>query len=100
MIVFSVHLHIRPEAVDAFREATLLNARGSHREPGCIRFDALQHEEDPNRFVLYEAWRDTEAVEAHRASAHYQVWREAIEPMQAEPRQAVRYVPLAFDREP
>ena len=94
MHVIHVHIHVRPEAVDAFREATLLNASHSLREPGVARFDVLQQQDDPARFVLVEAYRTADAIAAHKETAHYAAWRDAVTAMMLEPRSRVTFVNL------
>ena len=91
MLVVHVHIHVKPECVEAFRRATVENARNSVREPGVARFDVAQQADDPTRFVLVEAYRTAEAPAAHKATAHYARWRDAVAEMMAEPRAAVRY---------
>ena len=91
MLVVHVHVHVKPECVEAFKEATRLNARLSLLELGVLRFDVLQQQDDPARFVLVEVYRDAEAVAAHKETQHYPVWRDAVAPMMAEPRSAVKY---------
>jgi (4S)-4-hydroxy-5-phosphonooxypentane-2,3-dione isomerase len=91
MLVVLVHVHVRPEAIDSFRTATLDNARASLREPGVARFDVLQQADDPARFVLVEAYRTPDAPAAHKATDHYQRWRDQVEPWMAEPRRSVKY---------
>jgi autoinducer 2-degrading protein len=90
LTVVFVHVHVQPDQVDAFREATLANARESVREPGVARFDVLQDGEDPTRFVLVEAYRGQGAA-AHKETHHYQRWRDAVAPMMAEPRASRKY---------
>ena len=91
MLVVHVHIHVKPECVEAFRRATVENARNSVREPGVARFDVAQQADDPTRFVLVEAYRTAEAPAAHKATAHYAAWRDAVAEMMAEPRAAVKY---------
>ena len=91
MHVIHVHVHVRPDAVDAFKAATLANAAGSLREPGVARFDVIQQQDDPTRFVLVEAYRTTDAIAAHKETAHYAAWRDAVAPMMAEPRSSTKY---------
>lgn len=91
MLVVHVHVHVRPESVRSFVEATMENARASVQEPGIARFDVVQQQDDAKRFVLIEVYRAPEAVTAHRATAHYAKWRDAVEPMMAEPRQRMLY---------
>lgn len=91
MHIVHVYVHVRPESVEAFRRATLDNARSSLREPGIARFDILQQADDPTRFVLMEVYRTREDPSRHRETAHYAAWREAVEPLMAEPRRKVEY---------
>ena len=92
MVILHVQVRVKPEWVEAFRQATMANARGSLREPGVARFDVLQHEDDPTRFLLVEAYRTPEAISAHKETPHYRVWNEAVASMLAEPRARARYV--------
>jgi len=89
--VVHVHVQVKPEGVAAFKEATLANARQSLREPGVLRFDVLQQPDDATRFVLVEVYRDAAAADAHKATQHYPVWRDAVAPMMAEPRHSVKF---------
>jgi len=91
MLIVHVHVHVKPESVEAFRAATVENARNSVQEPGMARFDVFQQADDPTRFVIVEAFRSAEAPAAHRESRHYQVWREAVTDMMAEPRSSVKF---------
>ena len=94
MLVVHVHVHVKPECIEAFRQATLDNARNSVREPGIARFDVAQQADDPTRFTLVEAYRTAEAPVAHKATAHYARWRDAVADMMAEPRTAVKHANL------
>ena len=94
MLVVHVHVHVKPECLEAFRQATLDNARNSVREPSIARFDVVQQADDPTRFTLVEAYRTAEAPAAHKATAHYARWRDAVADMMAEPRTAVKYANL------
>jgi len=86
MLILQVNVRVKPEHVAAFREASAANSAGSLAEPGIARFDVLQNEEDPTRFMLVEAYRDRGAVAAHKETPHYRAWVEAVTPMKAEPR--------------
>ena len=77
-----------------FRNATLANAHESVKEPGVARFDVFQQQDDPARFVLVEAYRSSDAPAAHKQTPHYQVWRDTVEPMMAEPRSSVKFTNL------
>lgn len=91
MLVVCVHVHVLPDRVEAFRAATLENARESVEEPGIARFDVIQQQDDPTRFVLIEAYRTPEAPAAHKETAHYRRWRDAVADMMAAPRIGVKY---------
>ena len=91
MLIVHVHVHVKPECVEAFRQATLENARQSVQEPGIARFDVAQQSDDPTRFVLVECYRSTDAPAKHKETAHYAKWREAVAPMMAEPRTSVKF---------
>ena len=91
MLIVHVHVRVKPESVEAFKAATVENARNSVQEPGMARFDVFQQADDPTRFVIVEAFRSAEAPAAHRESRHYQVWREAVADMMAEPRSSVKF---------
>lgn len=90
MLVVHVHVHVLPDCVEAFREATLANARESVQEPGIARFDVLQQQDDPERFILVEVYRTAEDPARHKETAHYATWRDAVAPMMAEPRQSTK----------
>jgi (4S)-4-hydroxy-5-phosphonooxypentane-2,3-dione isomerase len=91
MLVVHVHVHVKPEGVEAFKAATLENARQSVREPGIARFDVLQQADDPTRFLLVEVYRMPDAPGAHKETVHYQVWRDTVAPLMAEPRTSVKF---------
>lgn len=89
MLIVHVHVRIQPEFVVPFKEATVENARNSVKEPGIARFDVLQQQDDPTRFVLVEVYRTSDAPASHRETAHYLAWRDRVESMMAEPRTRV-----------
>jgi quinol monooxygenase YgiN len=91
MLVVHVHVHVKPECVDAFRQASLENATQSVREPGVARFDVIQQNDDPTRFVLVEVYRTDDDPARHKETAHYATWRDAVADMMAEPRSSVKY---------
>ena len=91
MIIVHVHVRVRGDSVEAFRAATVENARQSVGEPGIARFDVLQRPDEPAEFLLVEVYRTPEAVAAHKETRHYQVWRDAVAPMMAQPRASVKF---------
>ncbi len=91
MLVVHVHVRVKPDSVEAFKQATLENARQSLQEPGIAGFDVMQQQDDPTRFVLVEAYRNAGAPTAHKETRHYAAWRDAVAPMMAEPRSSVKF---------
>ena len=94
MHIIHVYIHVKPECVEAFKAASLANAQASVREPGIARFDVIQQADYAARFVLVEAYRSLAGHAAHRETAHYAAWRDAVAPMMAEPRTATKFVNL------
>ncbi len=86
MFVSCVTVYVRPGNVQDFIAATGENHRGAVREPGNLRFDVLQSEDDPTRFLLYEAYVSPAAAAAHKETPHYLRWRDTVAPWMAKPR--------------
>lgn len=91
MYIVHVHVHVKPEFLDAFKQATVENASNSVQEEGVARFDVAQQADDPTRFILVEVYKSVEASAAHKETAHYLKWRDTVADMMAEPRQGVKY---------
>ena len=91
MHIVLVHVHVKPEMVDAFIAATQLNAGNSIHESGVVRFDFLQQAEDPTRFTLYEVYKTPEDHLKHRETKHYLTWRDTVTSMMADERIGIRY---------
>ena len=91
MLIVHVFVRVKPEAGEAFREATIANARNSVLEPGIARFDVIQQTDDPTRFVLVEVYHTVEDTVRHKETAHYATWRDAVAGMMAEPRTSIKY---------
>ncbi|PXX16696.1 quinol monooxygenase YgiN [Nitrosomonas ureae] len=91
MHVTIVTVSVKPEEVEAFKEACRYNHENSILEPGNMRFDILQSADDPAKFVFYEAYKTHQDAAAHKATAHYLAWRDTVADWMAEPRQGVVY---------
>ena len=91
MLVVHVHVHVKPEFVEAFRQATIENARNSILEAGIARFDIIQQLDDSNRFILVEVYHSPESSASHKETAHYAKWRDAVGNMMLEPRTSVKF---------
>ena len=91
MQIVLVHVHVKPEFVEAFKQASIENASNSVKEPGVARFDVIQQADDPTKFILVEIYKTTGAQVAHKETAHYAKWRDTVAEMMAEPRQGIKY---------
>lgn len=91
MLVVLVHCHVKSEFIEEFQQASLENARNSVQEPGIVRFDVIQQDDDPSCFVLVEIYRTPEAPAQHKETAHYLKWRDTVTDMFVEPRYGVKY---------
>ncbi len=95
MYVTCVHVHVKPERIEEFRQASVLNHQESIQEAGNQRFDILQSKDNPSLFLLYEAYESEAAAAAHKSTVHYLKWRETVADWMAEPRQGVPYESVA-----
>jgi autoinducer 2-degrading protein len=91
MLVLLVNIKVKPECVEGFKRATVDNATNSRTEPGVARFDFCQGNDDPTKFIIYEAYRAAEDHAKHRETAHYRRWKAAVDAMMAEPRSALKF---------
>jgi autoinducer 2-degrading protein len=91
MQIVHVHVNVKPEFVEAFKQATIENASRSITEAGIARFDVIQQADDPTKFILVEVYKTAEAPAEHKETAHYSLWRDAVVKMMAKPRQGVKY---------
>jgi autoinducer 2-degrading protein len=91
MIIVHVHVHVLSDFIEAFKKASIENARNSVLEPGIARFDVIQQVDDPTRFALVEIYRTTNAVTAHKQTAHYAIWRDIVQDMMVEPRSSTKF---------
>lgn len=97
MVIVHVHVHVKADCVEAFRAASLENARNSVKEPGVARFDVVQQTDDPTRFVLVEVYRTPDDPARHKETAHYLEWRDTVADMMAEPRTGIKYTNIFPD---
>ena len=91
MLVVHVHVQVKPDCIEAFRDASLANATQSVQEPGIVRFDVVQQNDDPTRFILVEVYRTADDPARHKETAHYATWRDTVADMMAAPRASVKY---------
>ena len=91
MLVVHVHVLVKGDQVEAFKAATVENASDSVQEPGIARFDVIQQEDDPARFMLVEVYRTADDPVRHKETAHYKIWRDTVAGMMAEARSSIKY---------
>lgn len=94
MFIVHVHIHVKPDCIEAFKTATLANARASVQEVGITRFDVLQRLDDPSWFALVEVYRSAEDPAKHRQTDHYATWVKTVAAMMAAPRSSEKYANL------
>jgi autoinducer 2-degrading protein len=99
MHIVHVFVTIKPDKIEPFKVATLENARNSVQEAGVARFDVIQQEDDPKRFVLVEVYRRATDPARHKQTAHYHKWRDAVADMMAEPRTSIAYTNMFPDEQ-
>lgn len=91
MLIVQVYVQVISDQVEAFKVATIENASQSIKESGIARFDVIQQNDDPTKFLLVEVYRTEDAPAHHKETTHYLKWRDAVAPMMAAPRQSVKY---------
>ena len=99
MLIIHVFIHVKPDQVKAFQAATIENAQNSVKEPGIARFDIIQQQDDPTRFVLVEVYRTDEDPARHKETSHYKKWLDTAADMMAEPRTRIRYTNVFPDEQ-
>ncbi|KPL25266.1 MAG: antibiotic biosynthesis monooxygenase [Phycisphaerae bacterium SM1_79] len=99
MLIVHVFVHVKGDQIEAFKTATLENARNSVQEPGIARFDVIRQQDDPARFVLVEVYHTPEDPAKHKETDHYQKWRDTVADMMAEPRTSIKYTNIFPDEQ-
>jgi len=91
MLIMHVHVMVKQGFIEAFKTATVENAKMSIKEPGIVRFDIVQSKDDSAKFILIEAYRTSEDPARHKETDHYKKWRDEVEKMMAEPRASFKF---------
>ena len=94
MFIVHVFVHVKADRIEDFKQATLENARNSVNEPGIARFDVVQQQNDPTRFILVEVYRTPQDPAKHKETEHYKTWRDTVADMMAEPRTSIKLTNL------
>ena len=78
MYAIFVTVNVKPDKRQEFLGAIEDDATCSERdEPGCVRFNVLQDQNNENRYYFYEVYRDEDAFQKHQTYPHYARWRAA-----------------------
>jgi len=94
MLAIWVKARVKADQREKFLKAIEHDALGSERaEPGCLRFNVLRDEKDPNVYYFFEVYKDEAALEAHRKAPHYAVWRAAADTLDG-PTEPLRCTPV------
>ncbi|WP_297086873.1 antibiotic biosynthesis monooxygenase [uncultured Draconibacterium sp.] len=99
MFIVHVFVNVKENCIDAFKAATVQNAKNSIKEAGIARFDFVQQQDDPTRFVLVEVYRTANDPAKHKETLHYKKWRDDVAEMMAEPRTAIKFFNVHPDEE-
>lgn len=91
MFIAHVFVQVKEEMIEEFKKATVENAMNSIKEPGVARFDFIQQQDDPGRFVLVEVYRTEDDPGKHKETEHYKKWRDTVADMMLVPRYAIKY---------
>jgi len=91
MYVVCVTSKVKEEFREEYIAENHKNARNSRKEPGNLRFDVLQAEDDPNQFFFYEVYRSKDDFVIHQQTPHYLKWRDTVKEWMAEPRKGVKH---------
>jgi len=91
MLIVHISIRVTSDKIAAFKTATIENAKKSRSEPDVIRFDVIQQQDDPTRFVLVEIFKNPDGPMRHKETDHYTKWRDTVEDLMAEPRTSTRY---------
>lgn len=78
MIFIVAKFRVRPEHADRWPEIAHSFTRATRAEPGCLWFDWSRSVEDPNEYVLVEAFADDDGAVAHVTSAHFRTATETL----------------------
>jgi len=80
MYAIFVTLNVRTDKIEEFEAASLGDAQGSTRdEPECFRFDILRDPAVRGRYHLFEVYLNSDSLEKHRATPHFQKWFSTVE---------------------
>ena len=74
------YFEVAPAAKDRTIELLRQVAKQSRQEAGNLRYELLQRVNQPDQFVVLEAWKDKESHAAHAAAEHTKQFRDKLQP--------------------
>ncbi|MBV9544700.1 MAG: antibiotic biosynthesis monooxygenase [Chloroflexi bacterium] len=87
MIFITAKFEVRSEDADRWPDIVRTFTTATRGEPGCLWFDWSRSLDNPNEYVLVEAFRDGDAGAAHVQSAHFKTAQRELPPhLSATPR--------------
>jgi autoinducer 2-degrading protein len=97
VFIAAVHVYVKPDKIDEFKEKIRANHEASIAEPGCLRFDVAQSKEDPTKFLLWEVYVDEAANKYHKTTPHYLAFKEQMPGLMSKDRHSDLYEGIYVD---
>jgi len=79
-ITKSVTFIAKKGSEDKMKELLSAMVVPSKAERGCLFYEITQFENDRKKFMAFETWENEEALDGHKASAHYKIYKSSYEP--------------------
>ncbi len=70
----------KPDGIAKMKELLSAMVAPSKAEEGCLFYEIFQYENTPEKFMAVETWRDEKALDGHKASKHYAIYKSSFEP--------------------
>ena len=83
--VVIAELVAKPGQETALRELLVPFAAQSRSEPGCTRYELLEVQSEPGRFLTVEGWANKAAFDAHLTTPHIKAAIPLLGPILAKP---------------
>ncbi len=80
MIFITAKFQIKPEDAEEWPKIAADFTQATRNEPGCLWFDWSRSVENPDEYVIVEAFRDQDAGVAHVTSAHFKEAQKTLPP--------------------
>ncbi|MDC1106042.1 putative quinol monooxygenase [Prolixibacteraceae bacterium] len=80
MIIVTVDCHLKEENKESYLNTFNEVSKTVHKEGGCIRYEIFQKDADSPNLFIFEKWESQEALDAHIATPHMNVFFEKTNP--------------------